>query len=90
MANSIDHIFKDMLLLGEVPQHSLLAMCVLYNALLKTYLSLPLKLNEIQINDLKSSITPKEIEAIIKSLPTTKAKEKIGLVQNSIRPSKKI
>jgi hypothetical protein len=34
------------------------------------------KLNEYQINDLNSSITPKEIEAFINSLPTKKKKKK--------------
>jgi hypothetical protein len=29
------------------------------------------KLNQNQINDLNSPITPKEIEAVMKSLPTT-------------------
>jgi hypothetical protein len=31
------------------------------------------KLNQDQINDLNSPIFPKEIEAVIKSLPTKKA-----------------
>ena len=48
------------------------------------------KLNQDQINHLNSPITPKDIEAIIKNLPTTKKnKEQMGLVHNSIRPSKK-
>jgi hypothetical protein len=47
------------------------------------------KLNQDQINHLNSPITPKEIEAVIKSLPTKKAQDQMGLVQNSIRPSKK-
>jgi hypothetical protein len=34
-------------------------------------------------------ITPKEIEAVINILPTKKAQDKMGLVQNSIRSSKK-
>ena len=34
------------------------------------------KLNQDQINSLNSPITPKEIEAIIKSLPTKKKKKK--------------
>jgi hypothetical protein len=34
------------------------------------------KLNHHQINDLNSSITPKEIEAVINSLPTKGKKEK--------------
>ena len=52
------------------------------------------KLNQDQINDLNSPISPKEIEAVINSLPTKKKKKKksqdqMGLVQSSIRPSKK-
>ena len=31
------------------------------------------KLNQDQINDINSPITPKEIEAVIKSLPTKKS-----------------
>jgi hypothetical protein len=34
------------------------------------------KLNHNQINHLKSPITPKEIEAVIKSLPSKKKKKK--------------
>ena len=48
------------------------------------------KLNQDQINDLNSPISPKEIEAVINSLPTKKAQDQMGLVQSSIRPSKKI
>jgi hypothetical protein len=48
------------------------------------------KLNQDQINHESSPITSKEIEAVIKSLPTTtKAQDQMGLVQNYIRPSKK-
>jgi hypothetical protein len=50
------------------------------------------KLNQDQINHQNSSIIPKEIEAVIKSLPTKifkKAQDQMCLVQNSIRPSKK-
>ena len=47
------------------------------------------KLNQDQINHLHSMITPKEIEAVINILPTKKAQDKMGLVQNSIRSSKK-
>ena len=50
------------------------------------------KLNQDQINHLNCPITPKEIEAVIKSLPTPtpqKAQDQMGLVENSIRPSKK-
>jgi hypothetical protein len=68
------------------------------------------KLNQDRINHLKSPITPNEIEAVTKSLPTNnnkkktkkkkqnktnktkqnkKAQDQMGLVQNSIRPSKK-
>jgi hypothetical protein len=44
------------------------------------------KLKQDQINHLKRPITPKEIEAVINSLPTSKAQD---LVENSIRPLKK-
>jgi hypothetical protein len=48
------------------------------------------KLNQDQINHLNSPITTKEIKAIIKSLSTKKkAQDQMGLMQNSIRPSKK-
>ena len=48
------------------------------------------KLNQDQINYLNSPISPKEIEAVIYSLPTTKkAQDQKGLVQTSIRPVKK-
>jgi hypothetical protein len=49
------------------------------------------KLNQDQINHQNSPITPKEIEKVIKSLPTKKkkAQDKMGLVKNSMRPSKK-
>jgi hypothetical protein len=53
------------------------------------------KLNQDQINHLNSPITPEKIEAVIKSLSnkqttttTTKAQDQMGLVKNSIRPSK--
>ena len=46
------------------------------------------KLNHNQVNDLISPISPKEIEAVINSLPTKKAQDQMGLVQISIRPSK--
>jgi hypothetical protein len=46
-------------------------------------------LNQDQINDLNSSITPKELEVVIKILPTKKAQDQLGLVQNSISSSKK-
>ena len=48
------------------------------------------KLNQDQVNDLNSPISPKEIEAVINSLPTKKAQDQMGLVQSSTRPSKKI
>jgi hypothetical protein len=48
------------------------------------------KLNQDQVNNLYSPISPKEIEAVINSLPTKKSQEQMGLVQSSIRPSKKI
>jgi hypothetical protein len=48
------------------------------------------KLNQNQITDLNSPISPKEIEADINSPPTKKkAQDHMGLVQSSIRPSKK-
>jgi hypothetical protein len=47
------------------------------------------KLNQDQINDLNSPISLKEIEAVINILPTKKAQDQVGLVQSSIRPSKK-
>ena len=50
------------------------------------------KLNQAQINHLNSPITPKEIAAGIKSIPSPQktAQDQMGLVQNSIRASKKI
>jgi hypothetical protein len=47
------------------------------------------KLNQDQINDLNSSISPKEIEAVNNSLPTEKSQDLMGLVQSSIRTSKR-
>ena len=48
-------------------------------------------LNQGQVNDLNSPISPKEIEAVINCLPTKKkAQDQMGLVQTSIRPSKNI
>jgi hypothetical protein len=47
------------------------------------------KLNQDQINDLNSPISPIEIEAVINSLPNKKAQDQMGLVQSSIRPLKK-
>jgi ADP-dependent phosphofructokinase/glucokinase len=49
------------------------------------------KLNQDKINDLNSPISPKEIEEVINSLPNkqTKAQDKMGLLQSSIRSSKK-
>jgi hypothetical protein len=50
-----------------------------------------LKLNQDQVNDLNSPISPKEIEAVINSLSTKKKVQyQLGLVQSSIRPSKKV
>jgi hypothetical protein len=50
-------------------------------------------LNQDQIKDLNSPISPKEIEAAINILPNQKKKKKaqyqMGLVQSSTRPSKK-
>jgi hypothetical protein len=48
------------------------------------------KLNQDQVNDLNSLISPKEIEAVINSLPTKTTHDQIDLVQSSIRPSKNI
>jgi hypothetical protein len=56
------------------------------------------KINQDQINDLNSPISPKELEAVINSLPKKKKKKKkkkkppdqMCLVQSYIRPSKKI
>jgi hypothetical protein len=48
------------------------------------------KLNQDQVNNLNSPISPKGIEATINSLQPKKAQDQIGLVQSSTRPSKKI
>jgi hypothetical protein len=48
------------------------------------------KLNQDQIYNVNSPISPKEIEAVINSLPTKKiAQDQMGLMQSSIRSSKK-
>jgi hypothetical protein len=47
------------------------------------------KLNHDHINGIYSPKSPKEIEAVINSLPTKKAQDQIDLVHSSIRPSKK-
>ena len=47
------------------------------------------KLNQDEINDLNSPISPKEIEAVNNSSPTKKAQDQMSLVQSSIRHSKK-
>jgi hypothetical protein len=48
------------------------------------------KLNQDQINDLNSPISPKEIDVVINSLPKKKKpKDQMGLMQSSIRSSKK-
>jgi hypothetical protein len=47
------------------------------------------KLNQDQINPVNSPITPKEIKTVINSFQPKKAQNQMGLVQNSIRPSKK-
>ena len=38
------------------------------------------KLNQDQVNDLNSPISPKEIEVVIKSLPTNKTNNKKELI----------
>ena len=43
------------------------------------------KLNQDQINDLNSPISPKEIEVFIDRLPTKKDQDQMGLVQSFIR-----
>jgi hypothetical protein len=48
------------------------------------------KLNQDQVNGLNSPISPKEIEAVIIASQSKKAQDHMGLVQSSIRPSKKI
>jgi hypothetical protein len=48
------------------------------------------KLNKSQINHLNSPISPKEIEAVTKSLPTNKIPGPDGLALNSTRTPKKI
>ena len=55
-----------------------------------------LNFNQVEINPVNSPITPKEIEAVIKSFPLQKKKKKkkktpylMGLVQISIRLSMK-
>jgi hypothetical protein len=49
------------------------------------------KLNQDQVNNINSPISPKEIEAVINSLPNKKKfQDQMGLGQSSIRPSKKI
>jgi hypothetical protein len=47
------------------------------------------KLNQDQINDLKSPVSLKKIEAVINILPTKKAQDQMDFVHSSIRPSKK-
>ena len=47
------------------------------------------KLNQDQIKDMNSPIFPKEIEAVINSLPTKKKKSQDQMHLGSIRPSKK-
>ena len=46
------------------------------------------KLNQDQINDLNSPISPKETETVINTLSTKKGQDQMGLVQSSIRPTK--
>jgi hypothetical protein len=47
------------------------------------------KLNQDQINNLNSPISPKEIETVINSLQPKQAQDQKCLLQNSIRHSKK-
>jgi hypothetical protein len=47
------------------------------------------RLNQDHINHLHSPIRPKEIEAVIKISQPKTAQKKMGLIQNSIRTSKK-
>ena len=48
------------------------------------------KLNQDQVNDLSSPISPKGIEAVKIVSKPKKAQDQMGLVQSSTRPSKKI
>jgi hypothetical protein len=48
------------------------------------------KLNQDQVNDLNSPISPKEIEAARNSHPTKKGQDQMGLVKRSMTASKKI
>jgi hypothetical protein len=47
------------------------------------------KFNQDQINHLNSPITPKEREAVLQVSQPKKAQEQMGLVQKSLRSSKK-
>jgi hypothetical protein len=47
------------------------------------------KLNQDQLHSLSGTITPSEIEAVIKSLPIKNAQDQMVLAQNSARLSKK-
>jgi hypothetical protein len=47
------------------------------------------KLNQFQIAHLNSHIMPKEIEAVIKISQPKTSQDQMGLVENSITPSKK-
>jgi hypothetical protein len=49
-----------------------------------------LKLNQDQINNLNTPMSPKERETFINNLPTRKKKsqDQMGLMHSSIRPSK--
>jgi hypothetical protein len=47
------------------------------------------KLNQGEVNYLNRTTSHKEIEEVIKNLPTKKAKGQMDLVPNSTRPSKK-
>ena len=48
------------------------------------------KLNQDQVDHLNSAISPKEIEAVINSLPAKKSTGPDGFSEEFTRPSKKI
>ena len=57
------------------------------NNFIDTYLMITL--NQDQINHLNITISGEEIEAVVHSLPSRKAQDQMGLVEISIRSSKK-